>query len=165
MVIPPRLFTPRTCTPATPINADSTGNAHDRFGFFDSSTNRADRQIQIDDLAFAPALRFRRAERRELHAAVIVQLADQGARLGAADIERNNMPFLLRQMRLSSKFPPLPMPFSPQVPVQIPKPPVPNQRYRECFFAAACECFAEVACETVCGVAAGCVAAATGAGS
>ncbi len=81
-------------------------NSHNRFRFFHRATNRADRQIEIDDLALAPAFRFRSAERRESHAArVVIQFADQGARFRAADIQRHNVPFLLRQIRCSLVLP------------------------------------------------------------
>ena len=73
-------------------------HAHDRFRFFHRAANRAHREIEIDDLTFAPALRFRRAQRRELHAAVVIQLADQRAGFRAADIQRHDMPFFLGQI-------------------------------------------------------------------
>ena len=77
------------------------GHANDGFGFFDGAANRTDREVEIHDLAFAPAFRFGRAERGEAHAAEFVELADQRAGFGAADVERYNMPFFLRQIRHS----------------------------------------------------------------
>ena len=53
--MPPRLLTPRTWLPATPIIADSTGTPTIAFGFLDRAANRADREIEIHDLALAPA--------------------------------------------------------------------------------------------------------------
>jgi hypothetical protein len=72
-------------------------NANDAFGFFDGAADRADREIEIDDLAFAPAFGFGGAERGEFHGAVFVLLADERTGLGAADIERYNVAFLLGQ--------------------------------------------------------------------
>jgi hypothetical protein len=77
------------------------GHANDGFGFFDGAANRTDREVEIHDLAFAPAFRFGRAERGEAHAAEFVELADQRAGFGAADVERYNMPFFLRQIGYS----------------------------------------------------------------
>src|ERR1700691_3034791 len=78
------------------------GDADERFGFLDGAANRADRQIEVDDLAFAPSFGFVRAQRREFHAAVFVQFADQRAGFCAADVQRYDVPFLLRQIRRSS---------------------------------------------------------------
>ena len=73
-------------------------HADNRLRFLHRAANRADGEIEIHDLAFAPALRFRSAERRELHAAVIIQFADQRAGFRAADVERHNVPFFFRQI-------------------------------------------------------------------
>ena len=75
------------------------GHSDDRFRFLDGATNRADREIEVHDLALAPAFRFRRAKRREFHAAVVIHFADQRAGFRAADIKRNDVPFFLRQIR------------------------------------------------------------------
>src|SRR5579863_7564944 len=111
-VMPPRLLTPRTWTPATPTRADSMGTptmvsasstarrieltARTRFTIwplrqpFDSAAptaaKRTVREVEIHELAFAPALRFGRGERGEAHAAEFVELADQRAGFGAADV-------------------------------------------------------------------------------
>src|ERR1700722_189334 len=77
-------------------------DAGERFGFLDRAANRADREIEVDDLASAPAFGFRRAQGREFHAAVFVQFADQCAGFCAADVQRYDVPFLLRQIRCSS---------------------------------------------------------------
>ncbi len=76
-------------------------HADDRFRFLHRAPNRTHREIEIHDLPFAPAFRFRRAERREFHAAVIILLAHQRARFRAADIERHNVPFFSGQIRRS----------------------------------------------------------------
>src|SRR5271168_1525723 len=62
------------------------GNADEGFGFFDGEANGADREIEIDDLAFASAFGFGRAQGREFHATVFVEFADEGAGFGAADV-------------------------------------------------------------------------------
>src|SRR5271156_4747260 len=81
------------------------GNADEGFGFFDGAANGADREIEVDDLAFAPAFRFGRTECGEFHtAAVVVEFADQGAGFGAANVQRYDVPFLLRQIRCSLIF-------------------------------------------------------------
>src|SRR5580658_1819025 len=77
------------------------GDTDESFGFFDGATNGADREIEVDDLTFTPAFGFGRAECREFHAAVVVEFADQGASFGAADVQRYDVPFLLRQIRCS----------------------------------------------------------------
>src|SRR5271168_3485691 len=85
--------------------ADQRGfhrDADERLSFFDGAANGADREIEVDDLAFAPAFRFGRAECGKFHAAaVVVEFADQGAGFGAADVQGYDVPFLLRQIRCS----------------------------------------------------------------
>src|ERR1700733_3071769 len=77
-------------------------DADQRFGFLDGAADRADCEIEVDDLAFAPAFGFGRAQRREFHATVFIQFADQRAGFCAADVQRYDVPFLLRQIRRSS---------------------------------------------------------------
>src|SRR5580704_6362409 len=77
------------------------GNSDEGFGFFDGAPNGADREIEVYDLAFAPAFGFGRAECGEFHAAVVVEFADEGAGFGAADVQRYDVPFLLRQIKCS----------------------------------------------------------------
>src|SRR5271163_931981 len=88
--------------------ADQRGlhrDADEGFGFFHGAANGADREIEVDDLAFAPAFGFGRTECGEFHtAAVVVEFADQGAGFGAADVQRYDVPFLLRQIRCSLIF-------------------------------------------------------------
>ena len=43
-------------------------HVYDRFRFFNRAPDRTDRQLQVHDLALAPALRFRGAERGKLRA-------------------------------------------------------------------------------------------------
>ncbi len=74
------------------------GHADDGFGFFDGAANGTDREIEIHDLAFAPAFGFGGAQGRETHAAQFVEFADQRAGLGAADIEGHDVAFFLRQI-------------------------------------------------------------------
>src|SRR5580704_87758 len=76
-------------------------DAGERFGLFDGAANGADREIEVYDLAFAPAFGFGGAECGEFHAAVFVQFANQGAGFGTADVQRYDVPFLLRQIRCS----------------------------------------------------------------
>ncbi len=97
-VIPPRLFTPRTWLPATPIIADSTGTPT-----IVSASSTA-RRIELTarsrftiwplrqpfDSAAPSAANFTPPSSS--------MFADQRARLRAADIERHNVPFFLGQI-------------------------------------------------------------------
>src|SRR5580704_13526744 len=74
---------------------------YNRFGLFNRAPNRTERKLQIDDLAFAPALRFGCAECGKLHAAFFFHLANQRAGFGAAHIERHHITVFLRQFRRS----------------------------------------------------------------
>jgi hypothetical protein len=72
-------------------------HAHQRFRFLHRAADRADGQIEVDDLSLAPALRFGGAERGEFHAPVVIHLADQRAGLGAADIQCHYVPVFFCQ--------------------------------------------------------------------
>ena len=86
----------RTC------DADQRGfhrHADDGFRFLNRPANGTHREIEIHNLALAPTLRFGRAQGCEFHAAVITKFANQRAGFRAADVQRYDMPFLLRQIR------------------------------------------------------------------
>ena len=76
-------------------------HADNRLRFLHRAANRAHREIEVHDLALAPAFRLRRAKRREFHAAVLILFPHQRARLRAADVERHNVPFFPGQVRRS----------------------------------------------------------------
>src|SRR6185437_8139906 len=76
-----------------------------RLRFLDSTPNRADGQVEIHDLALSPSFGFSCAEGGELHTAVVFHLTNQGAGLGASNVQRHNMPFFLSQMLLLSRMP------------------------------------------------------------
>src|ERR1700722_6781113 len=52
------------------------GHADDGFGFFHRAANGADREVEIHDLALAPAFRFGGSQCGEPHAAQFIELAD-----------------------------------------------------------------------------------------
>ena len=96
-VMPPRLFTPRTWPPATPTSADSTGTPTIVSA---SSTARRIELTARSRFTICPLRQpFDSAapSAANFTAAVVVLLADQGARLRAADIERHNVAFLFCQ--------------------------------------------------------------------
>jgi hypothetical protein len=62
------------------------GDVSYAFGFFDGAANRAHGGIEIDDEAFAQALRFGGAQREKLHL-FFVNFRDQRARFRAADVQ------------------------------------------------------------------------------
>ena len=63
--MPPRLFTPRTWLPATPINADSTGTPATPSASSTARRMELTVEIEIDDQSFAQALGFGRAQRQK----------------------------------------------------------------------------------------------------
>src|SRR5713101_1814528 len=69
------------------------GYAREAFGFFERPPNRTDRGIEVDDEALARTLRFSRAQGQEFHP-VVFHLADQRARLRAADIQGHDVAVL-----------------------------------------------------------------------
>ena len=72
------------------------GHAGDAFGFFDRAPDRSRRRADIGDQALAQSLGFRRAHGDEFHARFI-HFADDGARLRAADVQRDQIFIFLRQ--------------------------------------------------------------------
>ncbi len=99
-VMPPRLFTPRTCTPATPISADSTGTPT-----IVSASSTA-RRIELTARSRLTIWPLRQPFDSAAPSAAnftppsFVQFADQRAGFGAADVERYDVPFFLRQITL-----------------------------------------------------------------
>ena len=98
-VIPPRLFTPRTCVPATPISADSTGTPT-----IVSASSTA-RRIELTARSRFTIWPLRQPfDSAAPSAANLTPLASSSnspikrARLRAADVQRHNVPFLLRQI-------------------------------------------------------------------
>ena len=89
-VTPPRLLTPRTWLPATPMHGGFDGDVGDAFGFFDGAANRADGGIEIDDETFAQALGFGGAQRQKFHL-FFVHFRDQRAGLRAADVQPDDV--------------------------------------------------------------------------
>src|SRR5487761_178815 len=76
-------------------------DAHDVLRFLHGAANGADGKFEIHDLSLAPAFRFGRAERRELHAAIFLfDFADERARFRAADVEAHNVAILFPQTSL-----------------------------------------------------------------
>ena len=64
------------------------------FGFLERAADGADRGVQIDDQALARSFGFSRAHGQKARAAIL-NVRDQRARLGAADIQRDQIALLL----------------------------------------------------------------------
>ncbi len=71
------------------------GHAREALGLFERPANRTDRGIEVDDEALAQTLRFSRTQGKEFHP-VVFHLADQRARLRAADIQGHDVAVLPR---------------------------------------------------------------------
>ena len=79
------------------------GHAGDAFGFFDRAPHRSRRRADVGDQSLAQALGFRRAHGHKFRAR-FGQLADDGARLRAAHIQRDQILFFFRQPAAPSTY-------------------------------------------------------------
>src|SRR5207245_9655798 len=80
-------------------NTDHSGFHRDvgnALRFFDSSSNRADRRIEINNQAFAQPLRLRRAQRQKFHL-LVINFRDEHGSLDAADVQSHYIFIFLRQ--------------------------------------------------------------------
>ena len=69
------------------------GNPGDAFGLLERAANRTDRSVEIDDQALARTPGFRSAQAQKLGPAVL-EAGDERARLGAADVQRDQVSVL-----------------------------------------------------------------------
>ena len=77
-----------------PTTAILDRHVGDAFGFLKRAADGSDRGIEIDDQALARTLGLGRAHGQESRAAVF-DIGNQRARLGAADIQRHQVPVFL----------------------------------------------------------------------